>query len=228
MRKLALPIAFMISSALSLFVGFTILRSALAGFFLYYVLCCLVLPTLEMLGLRRLSPRVLPELLGFNGLGRRGLSLGLLSGFGMTAIMLIALALFKNRIFGDGRIFGVLREWGASGGNAVYVYIAMLAFNGAVEEFFWRGFLYDKLKYVPNRFLALGVPLLFFGAQHVFVVSRLVAGLDLVALILVGIFGAGAVWSLIRERTGSVLPCAISHTIVTAGYMGALLFFTAN
>jgi membrane protease YdiL (CAAX protease family) len=214
----------MAASAASLFAGFTLLRSALAGFVLYYLASCLALPAIDLLLLRRIEPRRVPELLGIKRPGPRELALGLGSGLAMAALTLAFLIFFKSSIFGDGRIAAVLAGWGASGENAVLVYIVMLAFNGALEELFWRGYLYDRLRSTPNRALALGLPALFFGAQHVFVVSALIADPALLALVLFGILGAGIVWSLLRERVGGVLPCAISHMLVTAGYMGALLF----
>ncbi len=226
MKKVAIPIVFMAASALSLFVAFILLRSASMGFVLYYLVCCLGLPALELLAVRKVPPRGILELLGLDGPGRRGIAIGLGSGLGMAAIMLSALAAFSRQVFGDGRILSVLRGWGVSGNNMAFVYLVMLAFNGAVEEIFWRGFLYDRLRSLPNRIFALGLPVFFFGAQHYFVVSRLVSDPALLGLILFGILGAGAIWSLIRELTRSVVPCVISHAIVTAGYMGAFFFFT--
>jgi uncharacterized protein len=235
-KKTVVPIAFMAASAASLFLGFTILRSAFAGFVLYYLACCLVLPALDILVLRGLprrgKPRPgtplrrVPALLGLVAPRRSDIALGLGSGVAMAAAMLAALALFKGSIFSDGRIQSVLRAWGASGQNLALVYIVMLAFNGAVEELFWRGYLHGKLEALPNRLAALGLPTFFFGAQHVFVVSSLVADPALVALMLLGILGAGAAWSALRERTGSVVPCVLSHALVTAGYMGALCWFS--
>jgi membrane protease YdiL (CAAX protease family) len=225
MKRLVVPLAFMAASSLSLFLGFTLLRSALAGFVLYYLACCLALPALDILVLRGTPPRLVPALLGLKAPRRADVALGLGSGAAMTAAMLIALAFLKESVFGDGRIQSVLGLWGASGRNLALVYVVMLAFNGAVEELFWRGFLHERLGAIPNRLFALGLPTLFFGAQHLFVVSSLVADPALVALLLLGILGAGAVWALLRERTRSVLPCILSHVLVTAGYMGALSWF---
>ncbi len=228
MKKIAVPLAAMAASAASLFIGFTLLRSAVAGFVLYYLLCCFGLPAADILAARRLSPRRLPAMLGLIKPGRGNLALGLASGLVMAAIAVAVLAIFRERVFGDGHIREVLGAWGASGGNEGLVYAVMLAFNGAVEELFWRGYLHERLKSLPNRFLALALPTAFFAAQHIFVVSRLVADPALVALILVGILGAGAIWAYMRERTLGVLPCVVSHMLVTAGYMGALFFFSPN
>lgn len=224
MSVFALPLIAMAASAAALFLGFMALRSAVAGFVLYYLACCLVLPAADFLALRKISPRRIPGLLGLRRPTRADLAAGFAAGAAMAAPMLVVLALFKGAVFGDGRVHSVLISWGASDRNMATIYIVMLAFNGAVEELFWRGYLHERLKALPNRFLALGLPTFFFGAQHVFVVSSLVANRAVVGLFLVGILGAGAIWSYMRERIGSVIPCVVSHMIVTAGYMGALFF----
>jgi uncharacterized protein len=230
MRKCNIPVATalaaMAASAASLFLGFTILHSAIAGFVLYYLLCCLALPALDLFAARKLPLRPALIALGLKRPGGRDIALGLGSGALMSTAMMAALVVFKGSVFGDGRIQSVLKDWGASGSNEALVYVVMLAFNGAIEELFWRGYLHDKLLALPRRLVALGLPCLFFGAQHVFVLSLLVADPALVALFLVGILGAGAIWGYMRERSGGVLPCILSHMLVTAGYMGALFFFS--
>jgi len=226
MKRLLLPLLLMAASAASLWLGFWVLRSALAGFCLYYLLCCLVLPTAALLAAGKATPRALPSLLGLLPLRGADLGLGLGIGLAMSAPMVLVLALFRQELFGDGRIREVLARWGASGDRALLVYVAMLAFNGIVEELFWRGFIHDRLRALPNRWVALGLPALFFAAQHLFVVSSLVASPGLIALFLAGILGAGVVWSLLRELRGSVIPSLVSHVLVTAGYMAAFLCFT--
>ena len=161
MKKLAVPIILMLASAVSLFLGFTVLRSAFAGFALYYLLCCITLPLLDILVLRKIPARCIPELLGFSPPKKKDIVLGVWAGLAMAAAMLVALVVFRDVVFGDGRIGAVLKGWGASGKNAVVVYIVMLVFNGALEELFWRGYLYDRLRAMPNRFLALGLPAFF-------------------------------------------------------------------
>jgi membrane protease YdiL (CAAX protease family) len=226
MKRLAVPLAAMAASAASLFLSFTVLKSAIAGFVLYHLLCCIVLPAADFLVLKKASPRSVAALLGFRKPWRRDLALGLGLGAFMAAVMILALSFLRAGVFESGKIHEALGEWGVSGRNMVLVYIVMIAFNGAVEELFWRGYLYERLRFLPNRFLALGLPAFFFGAQHLFVISRLVADPALIALFLLGILGAGAVWSVLREHSAGILPCLVSHVMVTAGYMGALFFFS--
>lgn len=222
----ALPatLVFMLAPVAALYLSFGLARSVLLGFILYYLVSCLSLPALDLLLLRKVGPRRALSLVGLGRPSKGELALGLGTGAAMALVAVAALALFKTAVFGDGRIGAALREWGVSGGNIVAVFAVMLAFNGAVEELFWRGYLYDRLRSLGNRPLALGLPALVFGAQHFFVLSRLVADPAVLGLFLFGIFGAGLIWSLMRERSGGAVGCAISHMLVTAGYMGAFFF----
>ena len=115
MKKFVVPIALMLASAASLFLGFTVLRSAFAGFVLYYLLCCVALPLLDILVLRKIPARSVPELVGLSSPRKKDIALGVGAGLAMAAAMLVALVAFKGGVFGDGRIGAVLKGWGARG-----------------------------------------------------------------------------------------------------------------
>ena len=221
MRLPAAPVALMAASAASLFLGFTVLGDVVAGFILYYLACCIGLPLAELLVLRRLRPGDLPRVLGLGRLTRGNLALGLAAGTGMLVLMLAALVLLREPVFGDGTIMATLASWGAGGDRLVPVFLVMVTFNGVVEELFWRGYLHERLSGLGNRLLANALPAACFGLQHVFVVSSLVRDPWITALFLAGITGAGAAWAFLRERSGSLWPSLLSHVMVTAGYMGA-------
>lgn len=220
-------LAAMLASASSLFVGFTVLRSAVAGFALYYLVCCVGIPLFDFLFLRRAAGRDIPALVGLGTMRRSHLLLGLGAGGAMVAIMLAALAILRGPVFGDGTIMAALARWGVDRDRLPAVFAVMLAFNGAVEEFFWRGYLHGSLSAMADRRLAGALPTLFFGCQHVFVVSAIVRDPAVVALFIAGITGAGAAWAFMRERSRSLLPCVVSHMMVTAGYMGAFYLMSA-
>lgn len=224
MKKYAAPLVMMLASAFSLFLGFKVLRSVVAGFALYYLVCCIGLPLVDLLFARRLGPRRIAAAIGLAKPRRHELLVGLVSGLAMDAIMVAALALFRDRVFANGSVQATLELWGAGGSNLVLVFLVMLAFNGALEELFWRGYLHEKFSGMEKRLAALAIPSLFFGLQHVFVISSLVADPALVALFVFGITGSGAIWAFIRERWG-LLSSVLSHVLVTAGYMAAFYFF---
>lgn len=146
----------------------------------------------------------------------------------MVAAMLLALLLLRDRIFADGRILAALQGWGVPREGLALVFVVMLAFNGALEECFWRGYLHERLGGLRGRAAALALPTLVFGGQHFFVVSTIVADPWIVALFLAGITGAGAVWAFIRERCGRLLPAVLSHMVVTAGYMLVFIIYTSS
>jgi membrane protease YdiL (CAAX protease family) len=227
MTKLAPPIAAMLASAASLFLGFWVLRSAAWGFALYYLVCCLGIPFFDLVLKRGLPPRRLPGALGFGKPRGRELALGLGSGAAMVAIMLVALVLLRDRVFGSGEVEAALSSWGVPREYLALLCAVMLALNGAAEEFFWRGYLHERLAFLSKRYLAVGLSTFFFGAQHLFVISSIVRDPAVVSLFLFGITGAGAIWGYMRERSGSLVPCVLSHMMVTAGYLGIFLYYSS-
>jgi len=212
-----------LASAFSLFLGFTVLKSLAAGFVLYYLGCCVCLPLADLRGLRKLGWRGIAPAIGLERPARPAVLAGLGSALAMDLVMIAVLYLFRARVFADGRVQSALRGWGG-GGSLVPVFLVMLAFNGVLEELFWRGYLRERFSGMKSRFAALALPTLFFGLQHVFVMSSLVADPELLALFVFGITGAGAVWALMRERFG-LASCVLSHALVTAGYMAAFYVF---
>ena len=218
----------MLASAASLFIGFTLLRSAVAGFVLYYIACCVAIPLFDLVAARGVPARKIPAVLGFGKARGADVALGVISGLVMVAVMIAALALLKDSVFGSDAIVSTLRTWGLRREYLVLVCALLMAFNGAIEEFFWRGYLHERLASLPNRFLAIGLTSAFFGAQHLFVVSSIVRDPAIVALFLTGILGAGAVWGVMRERTKSLVPSVISHMAVTAGYLGVFLYYSLS
>jgi membrane protease YdiL (CAAX protease family) len=174
------------------------------------------------------SSRRLPAALGLGRPRGRDLALGLASGTAMVAVMLVALVLLRDTVFGSGEVLAALGSWGVPREYLALLCAVMLALNGAAEEFFWRGYLHVRLAPLRNRYIAVGLTTLFFGAQHIFVISSIVKGPAVAALFLAGILGAGAIWGYMRERSGSLVPCVISHMTVTAGYLGIFLYYTAT
>jgi membrane protease YdiL (CAAX protease family) len=219
-RRTAHAILVALASAFSLFLGFKVLKSLVAGFALYYLACCVCLPLVDLLGLRALGWKGIAPAIGLERPTRPAVLVGLGSALAMDSVMIAVLGLFRGRVFADGRVQSTLRTWGAGGGRLILVFIVMLAFNGVLEELFWRGYLRERFSGMKSRLAALALPTLFFGLQHVFVMSSLVADPLLLALFVFGITAAGAVWALMRERFGLV-SCVLSHALVTAGYLGA-------
>jgi len=219
------PFLAMSLAGFSLFFGVFVLKSLMAVFFSYYLLCSLGLPLLDLRLGAGLGLREIPRWLALSPVRAWDLALGALSGTGMAAIMIASFVALKSVFLADNRILASIEAWGVSRDDIAMVFVVMLAFNGALEELFWRGYIHRKFEDMGNRAAAVGIPALFFCSWHIFVISSLVANPLAIALFMAGIGGAGIVWGIMRERSGSVVPCVVSHMIVTAGYLGIFYVF---
>lgn len=97
---------------------------------------------------------------------------------------------------------------------AVYLSLA----NSLVEEYYWRWFLYGRLRELVRPPWAHGLAGIAFAAHHVVVTSvffSLAWGLFLGALVCAG----GIIWSLMYEKQKTVAGAWISHLVVDLGIM---------
>ncbi|MCK6459954.1 MAG: CPBP family intramembrane metalloprotease [Planctomycetes bacterium] len=125
----------------------------------------------------------------------RGLGEGVLLGIGIVAACHVAHRL-SARMREAARFLG-----GFFGPIRVRDAILLAAVSGIAEEMCFRGALWPQLGLVGTSFL--------FAICHVVPVREL-AGYPIFA------FFAGIVFGFLRERTGSVWPCAAAHATVNA------------
>lgn len=100
----------------------------------------------------------------------------------------------------------ILEQLGADDGGLLLVLSALLVCVMApvVEEFFFRGYYYGALRNWRGPWIAALLTGLTFGGIHLL-------GSPLGAIVPLMVFGAGL--CLLRERTGSLLPCIVVHAI---------------
>jgi hypothetical protein len=213
---------------LSLFV----FRSLALSFLLYSLVACLLLPLVDLLALRRLSPREALEALGLKPLGRVPILASLAIGFGMAAVIWIAFLILGRAFLSGSQAATLVAAWGIpagrqgiTAGRSAWPYAIGLVANGAIEEVFWRGYMRAILAECAKRPPALLLPALVFGAQHIFVIGSLLSQPWAIALVMGAIACAGLIWAFMLEKTRSLAACMVSHALVAAGYVGVLFVF---
>jgi membrane protease YdiL (CAAX protease family) len=101
--------------------------------------------------------------------------------------------------------FGVMKYYFVFG-----LFIAVL--HSALEEFFWRGFVYGNLRRIVPIPLAHLLAAIGFAAHHVVVLNQFFPAATAWFLGL-GVAVGGLVWSLLYQRYGTLLGAWISHLI---------------
>jgi membrane protease YdiL (CAAX protease family) len=92
--------------------------------------------------------------------------------------------------------------------------------HSLLEEYYWRWFVYGRLREQSRPVLAGVVSSLGFMGHHVILVSRFTGGSwGAAALLSLGVAVGGAAWAWMYQRSGSLYGPWWSHGLVDAGLM---------
>lgn len=110
----------------------------------------------------------------------------------------------------------LLLEWGFSGPGEIGLVFVLLILNPVLEELYWRGYMYEKLRSNGTAGYAILMSASFYTLYHIISVLHLFEiGYSFVAVI--PVFAAGLFWGMIREKTGSISAAIISHLLSDLG-----------
>lgn len=112
----------------------------------------------------------------------------------------------------------LLLEWGFSGAGEIGLVLVLLLANPILEEVYWRGYMFNRLRQKGTAFSAIALTALFYTLYHLLsIIPIFAAGYSFAAVIPVLI--AGLFWGFIRERTGSISATMIGHVLADLGIM---------
>jgi membrane protease YdiL (CAAX protease family) len=103
---------------------------------------------------------------------------------------------------------------------ARYVLLAafLVAAHSLLEEYYWRWFVFGRLRQLTSRMPAIVLSSLAFMAHHVILLYVFLPGKFLVAALpgSLAVAVGGAVWAWLYERSGSLWSPWISHLLIDA------------
>ncbi len=148
---------------------------------------------------------------------------GSVLGLGLLAAALATyhFAVKPARLF-DGAAGATIRQKiEAFGVGSAARYVVLAAFYSLVhsllEEYYWRWFVFGRLRHLVSLPAAIGVSSLGFMAHHVCIVSNFFGWLSPMSLLLsLAVAAGGALWAWIYHRTNSLFIPWISHAFVDA------------
>ncbi len=91
--------------------------------------------------------------------------------------------------------------------------------NSALEEYYWRWFMFRTLRRVWPLPSAALLSTVGFTLHHIVVLSVYFHDVGLVALLNAGVFAGGVIWAWLYEKCGGLYAPWISHIIVDAAIM---------
>jgi uncharacterized protein len=159
-------------------------------------------------------------------LHRGGIRLGVLFGFGVAAFAFtLYFAVLKNSpLLHDApeRIRSKLADFGAATPLRFALLGAFLSvINSFLEEYYWRWFVFGRLKKYMPLAAAIAISSLGFMGHHVIVLGIYFPGrfVEAVVPFSLAIALGGAVWAWIYHKSGSLIGPWISHLIVDVAVM---------
>ena len=149
----------------------------------------------------------------------KSLMMGALVGLGIVAVMVVWMYSPLAYLVEAGAL-GVQEKVGELGFAGRFILLAgfITVFHSLLEEVYWRWFIYGNLRHVIARGWAHALAAIAFTGHHIVVTAEffpLPFALFLSACVGIG----GVIWSLLYERTNSLVAVWISHLLVDAGLM---------
>lgn len=160
------------------------------------------------------------------GQNKNGVVLGVITGLLSLSIILCAFFLFQSELSsGKEAIQDKIRSFGIE--NYYLLFAAFLSiFHAALEEYYWRWFVFGGLTQRLNIFWAAIISSVAFSAHHYIVLSQFFS-VSFSILGTLAVCVAGLLWCALYYHTGKLYASWISHMLADAGIMitGYLLLF---
>jgi membrane protease YdiL (CAAX protease family) len=194
----------LVGPTLMIFIGLQVLESVIATFILFYS-WLLAVPLLGR-GIQRDRFKVTSKAV-ILGIGS-GLLFFLFIYGGVNWLHIYLMDIDQLRV--------LLWEWGFSGRGEIWLVLVLLVANPILEEVYWRGHIYEKLRMEGTAKYAILMTAAFYTLYHLLSVIPIFEGIfGIIAT--VPVFIAGIFWGYIREKTGSITAAIIGHVLSDMG-----------
>ncbi len=158
------------------------------------------------------------------GLRTTGIGLGLAFGLLVVGLMLVVYFgfLYHSPVLASTplKLRRKLAEFGVSSPGAFLgLGIFIAALHSLLEEYYWRWFVFGRLREVVATAPAIALSSLGFMAHHVIVLDAYLPGQFVWGVLpfSLGVAVGGAFWAWLYQRSGTLLGPWLSHLLVDAG-----------
>lgn len=131
-------------------------------------------------------------------------------GFCIFAIIISAFLIFRNIFDFSGLTSSLTASTGVNKNNFVFVAIYISFANSLLEEFFFRGFAFLKLKEVSNRKTAYIISSIMFSFYHIAMMIGWFA-FPVLLLSLIGLFSGGVIFNYFNEKYNNIYLSWLIH-----------------
>jgi uncharacterized protein len=201
----------LIGPSLMILIGLQLLESVVVTFVLFYS-WLLAVPLIDKaFPKERVKVTKQAVILGFGS----GLLFFLFVFGGLNWLHMYLLDINKLRV--------LLMEWGFSGPGEIGLIFVLLLANPILEEVYWRGYMYEKLRKNRKALYAILITASFYTLYHLLSIIPMFQGASSMAAIL-PVLIVGLFWGYIREKTGSIVASTISHVLGDLGIITVYWF----
>ena len=133
---------------------------------------------------------------------KKGITAALVLGIAIYAFILTAYFLLRGVLDFSGVATSLSQNAGVTGDNFIFVALYISLINSALEEFFFRGFVFRRLR----RNGALPAYLFSSGAFALYHIAMMIGwfSVPLTVLILIGLVVGGVIFNALNERFGTL------------------------
>lgn len=196
----------LIGPAVMIFIGLQLMGNVVVTFFLFYSWLFAV-PILDKAFPKDRLKMTKPALL-----------IGILSGLLFFVFIFGGLSWLHHYLLDVEELRLLLVDWGFIGPGEIALVLVLLILNPILEEVYWRGYMYEKLRRKRSALYTISLTSVFYTLYHVLSVIHIFeGGYALVAVI--PVFIAGLFWGYIREKTTSITAAIMGHFLADLGIM---------
>ena len=148
---------------------------------------------------------------------------GVAAGVGFGAAAAVSALALHHFVLADHLDPTRLRHMAQSLGALKYYVVFGLflcVVNSAFEEYYWRWFVFGRLRELTPVGLAVAGSALAFGLHHGVVIQAYFGSAALTGLLTSGVVIGGAAWAWLYHRYGNLYAAWISHLIVDVALIG--------
>ncbi|WP_050182848.1 CPBP family intramembrane glutamic endopeptidase [Domibacillus robiginosus] len=201
----------LIGPSLMILIGLQLLESVVITFVLFYS-WLLAMPLID-----KAFPRERVQVT------KQAVILGLGSGLLFFLFIFGGLKWLHTYLLNIGELRTLLMEWGFSGPGEIGLVLVLLLANPILEELYWRGYVYEKLRANGKAIYTILITASFYTLYHLLSVIPIFQGGSSVAAIL-PVLIAGLFWGYTREKTGSIVAAMIGHILGDLGIVTSYWF----
>lgn len=151
---------------------------------------------------------------------KQAIVLGIGSGLLFFLFIFGGLKWLHTYLLNIGELRTLLMKWGFSGPGEIGLILVLLIANPVLEEWYWRGYMYEKLRANGKAVYTILITAFFYTLYHLLSVIPMFQGISSVAAIL-PVLIAGLFWGYTREKTGSIIAAVISHVLGDLGIVAS-------